>query len=272
MDNELKQEGPGTQADAQRRYYDDYWSAKSGWKPTDRLDDELRSWLDRALARQSTVLDIGCGDGHRYGRYLIERGISVHGIDVSDVAVEEANAIGIRALRASLDQPLPFPDSSFDSVVCFEVFEHLLDPEFAAREVHRVLRPNGSFLMSVPNVAAWRNRAELLFYGHFNPTGSPVTSRRYPWRDPHIRFFNSTAVRNMLHDCGFAVIAQGGLDTQFLSSMPGLRAVITKPWMRPADRLLRRVGMSFYSLLAGRCIAVAQRRGGSDFERDSEQA
>src|SRR5205814_7906584 len=117
-------------------------------------------------------------------------GAVLHGVDISQVAVEEANRRGLKAQCCSLDTALPFANESFDAVICLEVLEHLMMPEFTCREIHRVLRPGGQVLISVPNVAAWRNRMELLLLGHFNPGGSPQTARRYPWPDPHIRSFN----------------------------------------------------------------------------------
>ena len=50
---------------------------------------------------------------------------------------------------------MPFGDGELDVVVCNEVLEHLLEPQRAAAEALRVLRPGGVFLVSVPNVAYW---------------------------------------------------------------------------------------------------------------------
>jgi len=239
------------------RYYDDYWSATTSWKPTDPLDEELRSWLDDLVRPGLDVLDVGCGDGSRYGEALVRGGIVLHGIDVSQVAVDEARTRGVQAVRGGLEERLPFDDGRFDAAICLEVLEHLVDPEFAAREIHRILRPGGSVLVSVPNVAHWRSRAELALLGRFDPKGSPVTARRYPWRDPHLRFFTSRSLADMLRDVGFTVSAQGGLDTQFLNAAPLLRTIVRPRSMRPLDRRLRRFGERHPTLLAGRCVARA---------------
>lgn len=45
---------------------------------------------------------------------------------------------------------LPFPDNSFDSIICIEVFEHLHSPYIASSEIYRVLRHSGSAIISVP--------------------------------------------------------------------------------------------------------------------------
>ena len=45
---------------------------------------------------------------------------------------------------------LPFADNSFDTIIAFEVFEHLKDPKTASDEIFRVLRPQGSAYISIP--------------------------------------------------------------------------------------------------------------------------
>jgi SAM-dependent methyltransferase len=43
---------------------------------------------------------------------------------------------------------LPFPDASVDAIVCTEVFEHLIDPPAAAREIVRILKPGGRLVLT----------------------------------------------------------------------------------------------------------------------------
>jgi SAM-dependent methyltransferase len=106
------------------------------------------------------VLDLGC----RYGaltRAYVE-GNDVVGVDVDRDALAEAAKLAIETVWADVDEPLPFPDESFDAVVAGELIEHLRDPERLVAEARRVLRPGGTFVGSVPNFFRLRNRLAML--------------------------------------------------------------------------------------------------------------
>jgi methionine biosynthesis protein MetW len=236
------------------RYYNEYWSGGTGWSPPPGLDDDLRAWLDPLMVRGRKALDVGCGDGARYGARVHASGVEVHGVDISEVAVESARARGVNARVASLADPLPYPDASFDVVICLEVLEHLVDPAVVAREIARVLKPGGFALLSVPNSAFWTTRVELMFTGHFNPRGSPVTQRAFPWRDPHLRFFNGKSLVAMLAESGLRTVKSGGLECQFLRIRGADRMLGGKSWV---DAPLEAIGRKWPSMLARRCIVLA---------------
>ena len=56
---------------------------------------------------------------------------------------------------------LPFPNNSFDLVICSEVLEHLHEYNDAIKEIHRVLKPGGKFYASVP--ASWPEKYAGLY-------------------------------------------------------------------------------------------------------------
>jgi ubiquinone/menaquinone biosynthesis C-methylase UbiE len=100
-----------------------------------------------------TVLDVGCGDGRILGE-LSQRYDAV-GADYAAYSVREA---GPRAIRAS-SAALPFPDRSFDLVLCSEVLEHLPKDILVSTlsEIERVAK--AYVLISVP----YREKLRLLF-------------------------------------------------------------------------------------------------------------
>src|SRR6185295_9524544 len=99
-----------------------------------------------------SVLDLGCGPGN-----LLERleGARVVGLDLSDYLLAQARArvagrAGFEVLKGDAEH-LPFPDASFDRIVCSEVLEHIEKPDAAMREMRRVARPGARVVITVPN-------------------------------------------------------------------------------------------------------------------------
>jgi|GEM_PF-675856 len=97
------------------------------------------------------VLDLGCGYG--YGaQMLYKEGREVVGMDISKEAIAYArnNYPGPEYLMGSADK-IPYPDDYFDSVVAFEVIEHIEEPNALLSEAYRVLKKEGSLFISTPN-------------------------------------------------------------------------------------------------------------------------
>jgi ubiquinone/menaquinone biosynthesis C-methylase UbiE len=113
-----------------------------------RLTERLGVLLE--LAPQSRVLDIAAGKGTS-AFFLAQRfGCEVTGVDYSRQNVEQANeaarvngAGGRTRFEQGDAERLPFPDSSFDAVICECAFCIFPDKPAAAREFARVLRPGG---------------------------------------------------------------------------------------------------------------------------------
>ena len=132
------------------------------------------------------VLDLGCRYGALTRAYLV--GNEVVGVDVDREALAEAAKLGIETRWADVEDPLEFPDASFDVVVAGELLEHLRDPAVVVAESRRVLRPGGSLVGSVPNGYRLKNRLEFL-------RGRP------PERDPtHLHLFSGDDLRELLSD------------------------------------------------------------------------
>ena len=107
--------------------------------------------LGRELPATARVLDAGCGTGgllrHLRGQ---QPGWSLTGLDFSPLACELArDRTGVEIEQGSI-AALPFPDAGFDAVVSCDVVCQVADPAQALREFHRVLRPGGSMVLTMP--------------------------------------------------------------------------------------------------------------------------
>ncbi|HLE45048.1 MAG TPA: class I SAM-dependent methyltransferase, partial [Methylomirabilota bacterium] len=137
-------------------------------KASDAFFEQTRRYPDIAEVvarlRPRRLLDVGCGSGY-LAKLLKERvsGLVVHGVDISGVALERARAHVDQVWQVDLDKAdLPLPGEQYDAVTCVEVLEHLYDPDHALREIARVLLPLGRAVVTVPNLAYWRFRLDLL--------------------------------------------------------------------------------------------------------------
>jgi SAM-dependent methyltransferase len=103
-------------------------------------------------ASRLVLLDIGCGRGLETARVYRERVAFSIGLDRSE-AVRENQTVACQVCGDATS--LPFGDETVDLAVCQELIEHLEAPQAFFREVARVLRPGGLFLLMTPNLLAW---------------------------------------------------------------------------------------------------------------------
>ena len=130
---------------------------QNGWL-TREEHDLLLSWL--ALESESRLLDIACGSGGPTLRIARLTGCRVHGVDIHEQGIAaartRADAEGLKG-RATFDQldasqPMPFPDSSFDGLICVDAVNHLPHRDQIFQEWARLLRPGGHLIFTDPIV------------------------------------------------------------------------------------------------------------------------
>lgn len=145
------------------------------------------------LGSKGTLLDVGCAGG-----FLIEeagkRGWKAEGVELSSFASDYArNTLGLKVTTCDLRSAAFAPDS-FQVVVMDDVIEHFEDPLIEAKEVWRILKPGGIYMLHTPNAASlWR-----LFMGsrwiHLKP-------------DEHLFYFAPKTITRLLEKAGFEVIS-----------------------------------------------------------------
>lgn len=112
------------------------------------------------LNHNGSMLDVGCGEGrHIFGVMQEYPMMKCVGLDMDDDSLKKAeegysyfesiSEVGAEFIKGSA-YSLPFPDNTFDLIVCSEVLEHLHEYNDAVIEINRVLKPGGKFFASVP--------------------------------------------------------------------------------------------------------------------------
>jgi len=101
------------------------------------------------LVISKAVLDVGCGTGYFVDR-IAPYANEVIGIDIDEKNVEIARKIArcsnVQFLVGN-GMDLPFPENYFDVLFCASVLEHFSDPIKALKEFHRVIKPQGLFIL-----------------------------------------------------------------------------------------------------------------------------
>ena len=142
----------------------------------------IPDWVSRAVTDSiidlgritptSCVLEIGVGTG-RIAIPLLARGVPVIGIDLSlammtQLQIKVVGQNARIALAQSDANDLPFPDTTFDCAYAVHVYHLVANWQNAVREAWRVIKPDGSFLVTyhkrdphAPNVKLRKHLAEL---------------------------------------------------------------------------------------------------------------
>ena len=160
---------------------------KAGRAMLARMNESHAHLVDWGLAHielraGDTVLDIGCGGGNTLAR-MAERVTEGHlvGIDYAETSVEASRAFNaalvesgrMEILHGSVEN-LPFADAHFDAAVTVESFYFWPNPEACLKEVARVVKPGGTFLLLAEiyerDDLPAETRAKIAGYQLTNPT------------------------------------------------------------------------------------------------------
>lgn len=161
----------------------------------------------RFITKADKLLDVGCSEG--IIQYFIgDKVKNLYGIDNSKSELRRAEARGFITKQVDFDsEKFPFMDSFFDVVTCLDVIEHVKNPKFLLREIHRVLRPDGKLIISTPNIRFSDHLFKLIFKGRF-----PKTSEDPNLYDGgHIHFFTFSDLRSLLTESRFEILKEEGV-------------------------------------------------------------
>jgi ubiquinone/menaquinone biosynthesis C-methylase UbiE len=115
----------------------------------------LNEWLDRYMPNDGhglNLVDIGCGTGYHLERYK-ERGFEITGVDGSEEMLKQARIVNpeIEFIQSDVDLT-PLPAGKYDFALCIEVLRYLPDIAPCIKEIKRILKPNGTALITAAPV------------------------------------------------------------------------------------------------------------------------
>lgn len=188
--------------------------------------------------RAGNLLDVGCATGGFLLGMRNQGAWTLAGVEVNPaVAALAREQYSLNVFTGALEEA-QYPTASFDAITLWGVFEHLHDPLQTLAEIHRILRPDGIVVISVPNFDSWN--AKL-----FGTTWAGLDAPR------HLYLFTPEILSAFLTKAGFTVIEQnctiGGymafvLDIRFWLTARGVAAkrkeAISKLLYHPLTRLL----------------------------------
>ena len=189
------------------------------------------------------LLDVGCGPGANLAT-LHNMGWDVHGVDLSETAVQEAREFFGDHVKLGDFLDVHYDDRSFDVVLFNHSLEHLSGPVSALREARRILDDKGVLVVTVPNAGSMEAR----LFGRW----------WFPWELPrHLYHFEKATLAQLLKQAGFrvewcrtgvdALFFMGSLDRVWRHVCGGrklpLRIVIEKLVAQPFSLLMGHLGL-----------------------------
>lgn len=112
------------------------------------LERIMRRHAPRPADRKARMLDLGCGTGMFLERE--GRGREAYGLDFSRQALSFTRRRGVTGLVCANSESPPYASDSFDVVTAFDLIEHVEHDDRLVAGVHRILRPGGVFIATVP--------------------------------------------------------------------------------------------------------------------------
>ncbi|MBI3118761.1 MAG: glycosyltransferase, partial [Candidatus Hydrogenedentes bacterium] len=178
-------------------------------KSTGYYRNVRREVMERVPRLARRILDVGCGAGALGHTLKTERGVDeVVGIEVIEEAYRAACEVLDKVLFGSIEElELPFPVDYFDCIICADVLEHLEEPAAALRKLSRVLAPDGTIVISIPNIR-FHDVIRMLSLGGWSYMEAGIMD------STHLRFFTRESLGTF--------IASAGLEVLLLERLNGL--------------------------------------------------
>jgi methionine biosynthesis protein MetW len=161
--------------------------------------DEVPGIVAKMIPSGARVLDVGCGEGTLSKVLSDACHAEVLGLEPDPARAECAMARGLNVRVVCFDRELVRDLGRFDIVLFADVLEHLANPQTALLLSHEVLKGGGAVIASIPNVAHWSVRADLL-RGRFRYQPCGIMDAT------HLRWFTADSAKSLIVSAGFNIV------------------------------------------------------------------
>lgn len=158
------------------------------------------NFCDFPLKHGDRVLDLGCGEGRHVINAYLHGDVTAIGVDLNhrDLLTSRERFLPFAQtdsnkhfyLQQADATKLPFPDKSFDKIICSEVLEHIPDYQAVLAEIERILKPGGLLAITVPR--AWPEK--ICWW---------LSEQYHQVEGGHIRIFNGKHLRREIEQQSF---------------------------------------------------------------------
>ena len=162
-----------------------------------RYDLEI---IANLVKENSSVLDIGCGNGELLNFLKNHKRANGRGLEISQEKVSKVLSLGISALQGDADEDLHyFPNQNFDYAILSQTLQATKKPKDVLQEMLRVAR---YAIISLPNFAYYKNRLHLAIKGTM-PVNKDIPYQW--WETPNIHFCSIRDFEKLCDELNFEI-------------------------------------------------------------------
>lgn len=177
-----------------------YWKIRNQDAAKKKTYTHRIEWMDRKLPIEEpfdNILDAGCGEA-LFTPHLARRAKHIRACDISTSQIATNCDVhpGMNFFVQNLANPIAAEAKSFDVIWCSDTLSQIINPTFTLREFHRVLKPSGQLLITVPFHGLFKNLKVALFHWE----------QHFDVENPNIRFFTIKTLTRLVKRVGFREI------------------------------------------------------------------
>ncbi len=104
----------------------------------DEFERDDYKYIVELVKPNSSVIDLGCGNGSLLKKLIDEKKVNGQGIELSLSGVDSCKTKGLKVFQGRIDEKLPFDDDSFDYSICNVTIQMVMYPEILLKEMKRI--------------------------------------------------------------------------------------------------------------------------------------